>query len=520
MLSAATGPTQGGENMIGAVLLGCKQGRWVVVSALIRIHALLFRGWPAAMGLGLSFGLVASAQAQQITFSLFDAADTPPQQAMARIIANPGALCPELVGRFNANQIAPGSQQEDILVRCRELVSDADAGVNLDSVSDGLQAMAYEEAATQGTNAVETSNNQLTNIRARLAALRGGAIGINLRRFALYNQEQTFPGTLIASLSPDAAVASTAPAETPSLVKKLGIFANGTLSIGDKDATSREAGFDFDSLGVTAGIDYRFTQNFILGLAFGYMSTDVDLDMSGGGLDTTGYSVSLYGTYYIGNFYLDGVGGVGWNDYDLDRTIHYAIRERNPDGSLTGEMVRVNQTAKGNTDGTWYTFGFSGGYDFQFGSLTVGPFGQINYTKVDIDGYQEEIDGTDPGFGLALDIDSQDVESLTSALGAQISYALSTRIGVLLPQMRFAWEHEFENDSRTIRAHFVNDPTPDAQTQIQLVTDDPDRDFFNLGAGLSATFRGGVSAFVFYETVLGLDDVTVHNVALGVRLEL
>jgi len=53
-----------------------------------------------------------------------------------------------------------------------------------------------------------------------------------------------------------------------------------------------------------------------------------------------------------------------------------------------------------------------------------------------------------------------------------------------------------------------------------VFTDAPDRNFFNIGVGLSATFRGGVSAFVSYETVLGLENITRHSVTMGVRKEL
>jgi outer membrane autotransporter protein len=160
---------------------------------------------------------------------------------------------------------------------------------------------------------------------------------------------------------------------------------------------------------------------------------------------------------------------------------------------------------------------FGTGYDFSTGGFTFGPFARVNYIMVDIDGYREEIDNTDPGFGLVLEFESQDVESLTSVVGAQASYAISTGLGVLLPQVRFEWEHEFKDESRTITARFVADPT---RTPIEYVTDNPDRDFFNVGVGLSAIFRVGLSAFVHYETVLGLEDVTVHDIVLGVRKEL
>jgi uncharacterized protein YhjY with autotransporter beta-barrel domain len=415
-----------------------------------------------------------------------------------------GSIC----GRLDPD--APSSATRDLKRRCDDLAPTQQP--------EALRQVADEEVTTQGTSSVETSNK---HIGARLAALRGGVLGLSLHEFALDLDGQQIPGTLVASLVPYAALSSTVPANTPNAFKRFGIFANGNLSLGDKDTTPNESGYDFTTLGITAGADYRFTDNFVLGVALSYQSTDADLDNSvttssgdpaiapdGGDIDVKSFSVSLYGTYYVTNrFYVDGIVTFGWNDYDIDRIISY---------SLAG-VPTVNQTAQGDTDSNQYAFSFGAGYEFHSGGFTFGPLGRVNYTKVDIDGYQEVIANTNPGFGWALNFDSQDVESLTTILGGEVSYAISTGLGVLLPQLRFEWEHEFMNDSRTITARFVNDPVGQP---IRTSTDDPDRDFVNLGVGLAATFPGGVSAFVNYETVLALDDVTRHNITLGVRADL
>jgi hypothetical protein len=60
----------------------------------------------------------------------------------------------------------------------------------------------------------------------------------------------------------------------------------------------------------------------------------------------------------------------------------------------------------------------------------------------------------------------------------------------------------------------------DSQRQpIRFATDSPDRDYVNLGVALSATFRGGIAAFIDYETVLGLANVTGNAITLGIRGE-
>jgi len=153
----------------------------------------------------------------------------------------------------------------------------------------------------------------------------------------------------------------------------------------------------------------------------------------------------------------------------------------------------------------------------------------LDFTRADIDGYSENIPGAcDPvnnventaGCGLALRFKSQDVTSLTTALGGQASYAWSTSIGVIQPQVLFGWIHEYENDSRTISAFFVEDPDPSSASEIRLGTDEPDRNYFELGLGLSGTFPNGISAFIYYETLLALRDVETHSFVVGIRGEI
>jgi uncharacterized protein YhjY with autotransporter beta-barrel domain len=463
---------------------------------------------------------------------------TPPQVAVGSAIEK---LCP------NLNPSAPGGEG-DLRGRCTDLLGNSFAG-NQGDVPNPLLQMSTKEVSSQGTSSVETSTLQFTNVGTRIAELRRGVSGVSLLGIALNDLEKTSPSRAIASLWPgqdratvgDAGVLNTFPrfesgfsgsSSQPMLAQglsatsassaganpfgRLGLFLNGTFSFGDKDTTSREAGFDFDTYGVTGGADYRFTDNLVLGLAFGYTHTEDDYASARGNMDANAYTFSAFGTYYVGKLYLDGIFSYSWNDFDSARNIVYTIPSTDPaTGALVPGTTRVNQTARSETDGTQFAFGLGTGYDFTSRGFTFGPYGRLNYLQANIDGFQEHIDNTNAGSGLALTIKEQDVESLTWVLGGQGSYALSTGFGVLVPQVRFEWEHEFLNNQRRITAAFVSDP---ANTPILLDTDNPDRDYFNLGVGLSAVFQRGVSAFVYYETVLALSDVTANRIAVGVRL--
>jgi outer membrane lipase/esterase len=463
----------------------------------VSFPALVVAGW-----------LILAGPARAQDASLVRAAGTPPQRAVSVVVAPPGRLCQELVQQFSG---APGARG-DLRDRCTELVVAADNPSIQSQVQAGLQAMAPEEVPTQGTVSLEMSTLQTALVRDRLEELRGGANGLAVGGMTVDVRKPRIPGQLVASLSPGVVLAAQAQ-EAPESFPRFGVFLNGTLGFTDKDATTREAGFDSTSVAVTGGIDYRIMPNLIVGLSLGYTSIDTDLTApSGRSLDSDAYSASLYGTYYVFSaFYVDATVSGGLTSLDSKRAIQYSIP------AVSGGTTTVDQTATGETDGTFYSLGASAGYDFTIRGFTLSPFGRVIYTRTETDGYRESIPGSDPGFGLPLDVDAQDVDSLLTILGAQVVYPIVTRHAVLAPLVRFEWAHEFLNDSRPIRSQFQEDPTPDERTTIQFDTDSPDQDFFTLGAGVSATFRGGISAFALYETVLGLRDVTSHRVTAGVR---
>ena len=117
---------------------------------------------------------------------------------------------------------------------------------------------------------------------------------------------------------------------------------------------------------------------------------------------------------------------------------------------------------------------------------------------------------------MALRVEKQSVSSLQTALGVRVSRSISSGSGVFIPQAFAAYHHEVDNDSRSIGVRFVNDP---AGTAFAIPSEDPDRNFFTLGLGVSGVFARGVSDFLNYETVLGMKDVSNHIISAGLRME-
>src|SRR5262249_6349161 len=114
-----------------------------------------------------------------------------------------------------------------------------------------------------------------------------------------------------------------------------------------------------------------------------------------------------------------------------------------------------------------------------------------------------------------LQIGSQTIESVTTALGGHMTYAIGMSWGVLMPLLSANWQHEYKNNARTTTGSVVAQPS----TSVIVQTNNPDRNYAHLVVGVSATFSGGNSAFVHYEEVLGLSNFTNRSFNAGFRME-
>jgi len=82
--------------------------------------------------------------------------------------------------------------------------------------------------------------------------------------------------------------------------------------------------------------------------------------------------------------------------------------------------------------------------------------------------------------------------------------SISTGFGVLVPQLGVNWIHEYGDNQRSVSAQFAQD-LRDNPTKFSFETDKPDRDFFELSAGVSAVLPHNIQAFVNYRILVGHD---------------
>ncbi len=388
-----------------------------------------------------------------------------------------------------------------------------------------IAELAPEEVAAQTRLAIGSQRTQLANVGSRLAALRGGAtsgavgqlavmirgqpldLGGILSAWTSRHDDRRFAkrvgGALAAAVAGGAVAAGDGDGPiAASGAPRWGLFFNGRMSFGDRPTTLRETGFDFETLGLTVGADYRLSDRLVLGGAVGYLDTDTDLNLDGGELDARGYSLSVYGSYTLEKLYFDGMLSYGSNRYDL-------IRHIDLPRPFQG---RQRFTATGNPDGNQFSASLGAGYDAQVKQFTVGGYGSLSQVSTKTGGYTES--GAGP-FNLVLA--GQDVDSLLSEAGVDLAYAASLSWGVLRPTVRLSYLHEFETDAWLIRGHFADDLTAN---RFVVPTEEPDRDFFNLTAGFTAIMARGRTVYLIYDTDLERDDLNVYTLTFGARFEL
>jgi len=166
----------------------------------------------------------------------------------------------------------------------------------------------------------------------------------------------------------------------------------------------------------------------------------------------------------------------------------------------------------GETDNGIFSFSVGMGYELlNTGGFALNLVGSGDYIKSTFDGYAEKGAG---GFNLL--VSPREEDAIISTLNFQMTYAISLRSGVIIPQLDLAWKHDFSDEPKQIEGVFFNDPT---NTLITFGGDAIETDYFKVNLGLSYLFPGGNTGFFSYDTTLGRDNFTDYNLTLGMRLE-
>jgi uncharacterized repeat protein (TIGR01451 family) len=230
----------------------------------------------------------------------------------------------------------------------------------------------------------------------------------------------------------------------------------GYVSFGSADPTGQRSGIDFTTSGLTAGVDYRFSQYFTAGAGIGYGRDLSKIGVNGTTSRGEAFNAALYGSLRpYRNFFLDAVVGYGALSFDSQRFV-----------------VDDAAFVFGHRTGRQLFGSFTGGYTYRTGRLLLSPYARINAAWLTLDQF------TEFGGPGALIYSEQTATFMTSVLGLRGRYTFPTNWGSISPRFRVEYNHDFRgNGAASLRYADLLGPT------YVLTTEPAERDRMTLGLG-------------------------------------
>ncbi len=237
------------------------------------------------------------------------------------------------------------------------------------------------------------------------------------------------------------------------------------------------AGYHANYHGMLLGADAELNDSWRAGGLFSYSSTSVNNDGANkhNSADIDSYGLIGYATYTANPWYLNLSAGAVQHQYDSKRQI---------------SLIGFEGTARGDYDGMQYLAAVQAGYPIDLGSkTTLTPIAGLNYSTLKLDSYTEK-----GGNGAALHVQSDDIDSLKSELGAKLERSFATSYGELIPSAQLTWRHEFRDEGLRSVANFSADVAGETSFASNGPSAIGDTGVLSLGATLVRSERLSLSA--------------------------
>lgn len=293
-----------------------------------------------------------------------------------------------------------------------------------------------------------------------------------------------------AGFGPQTAQANASDAVPIELPDRIGVFLNGNLSLHQITGTNGRPDASPRLTALSGGIDYRLNAGTIIGVGAGYTGGTTDI---GGGSKATSNAFNITGyatTRPLDPVYVDAL--VGYSHLSFDTT-------RNAAGAAV---------LFGSPEGNAFWGNLTGGYEFEMGPYTFGPYVRGEGVHAVINAFTET-----GSSAFAVTAGRQSVDSAKGVLGFRGDRAISTDFGIVSPHIRAEYLHEFIG-TPGVNVAFAST----AASTFQVVGYPVSRNYLTLGGGVSFLTVSALSFFVDYDALVGYTHQTSHTITGGASI--
>ncbi|WP_319588788.1 autotransporter domain-containing protein [uncultured Desulfobulbus sp.] len=240
----------------------------------------------------------------------------------------------------------------------------------------------------------------------------------------------------------------------------------------------------------TIGADYQTVSGIVLGgaLTAGYQSQDFS---TGGGFDQDEQTMSFYSAYQHEQYWGNVIASYGFLQNDINRSVKLGIFTDQNDGEADGHSISL---------------ALRGGSDFKIGQFTTGPVVGVLFQETHIDGFTE----TGTTGVTALSFNSQTRESQVTQLG----WRGSIELGKWKPFAEATWNHEWNDDDRTVTTTLTSVLAPSYTTLVTPVASD----WGNATVGVSYKISPKILLWGAFSEVFGSSENTNYGGELGLSV--
>ncbi len=274
------------------------------------------------------------------------------------------------------------------------------------------------------------------------------------------------------------------------------MFAHVNYSQQSFDASDTSPKANSNNFSLTLGGDVNYSDNLSIGAALGLGHSNAGVVGGTGGYQMRDISALAYINYHSGGAYLGAYGEAGQSHFtNVDRIIH---------------LGPTTRTESGNTRGAHGGLGVTGGWWFGQDKLQYGPFANVEWHSIGVDGYQESSND-----GTAMWFAHQNRKALISTLGWRMQGTFQIANAVLKPYAELSWNHDNKADPSEVTAGLTS-----MGGSFTLTGYVPDKTWGMASVGLTTQLTPAVSSWIGYTGRFSDTSQRYNNINMGFKIQL